>query len=770
MAQLVWNQVLNKNDYISPRINQGVEFTANYEDGTITVNGTSTASSDSYSEYLPFDSYTISLTVVKDHKYLFLSHNYFTNSLFRWIIGGTGDSVFDYEEVYTRGTIKTGLASKTGTSYMILRVGGGITVSNQVTKPMLIDLTTMFGSGNEPATVDEFLSMFPNPPYFYGTNGASPVVNSACSKIYMNKSIEWNQMVNYSSLPKTKANCGITFTNNGDGTFTVNGTASGEAQYYIITSAGIVGHKYFLCGCPSGGSSTTYSITSGIRLSNVWKDGFSDLGSGGKFSRALSTGEDFYVHLTIKKGYTVDNLVFKPQLFDLTQMFGAGNEPSTVAEFWSYFENKVYPYNAGETQKLFKTARRVKMYTGKQITWNQLFDKSQFSTTKSEYGMNFTNNGDGTWTVVGTKNITQGDNFYLTTVQLTSGHKYFLTGKLPSNKDYKMELLQSPTQYDAWREGGIFTCTVSGEFKAYMDIYETNVEVVFKPQLFDLTQMFGAGNEPSTPAEFWSYFENKVYDYDSGTTKPLFRISRKNSWCIRKSETPQKGDLLLLDGSTSIDHGNSCRVIKINGSIAEVITNWASGFSSTFGNSLVYAGSSLDTYCNETVYNSLSSNIKNAIIEKTFRQDSWIKTYEADLNQPYYVGISSYNGSNETYKLKSSSSTFGDSITRKCYVLSVQDVLDYLGATTDMTESNTTITAANISKIFDRPEEITYLSSKMTFTDGTDSFDATTIINSNDNSIDIDEGDPSSDSLYVYCAFQIDLSKVKWVTVEEEEE
>ena len=140
--------------------------------------------------------------------------------------------------------------------------------------------------------------------------------------------------------------------------------------------------------------------------------------------------------------------------------------------------------------------------------------------------------------------------------------------------------------------------------------------------------------------------------------------------------------------------------MKIDNSIAEVITLGDTGFSSTFGNSLVYAGSSLDTYCNETVYNSLSSNIKNAIIEKTFRQDSWIKTYEVDLNQPYYVGISSYNGSNETYKLKLSSSTFGDSITRKCYVLSVQDVLDYFGATTDMTESNTTITTANISKIF----------------------------------------------------------------------
>ena len=36
------------------------------------------------------------------------------------------------------------------------------------------------------------------------------------------------------------------------------------------------------------------------------------------------------------------------QLFDLTQMFGAGNEPSTVEEFNAIFPEEYYPYNAGE--------------------------------------------------------------------------------------------------------------------------------------------------------------------------------------------------------------------------------------------------------------------------------------------------------------------------------------------------------------------------------------------------------------------------------------
>lgn len=38
----------------------------------------------------------------------------------------------------------------------------------------------------------------------------------------------------------------------------------------------------------------------------------------------------------------------KPQLFDLTQMFGEGNEPATVEEFEAMFPNEYYEYNVGE--------------------------------------------------------------------------------------------------------------------------------------------------------------------------------------------------------------------------------------------------------------------------------------------------------------------------------------------------------------------------------------------------------------------------------------
>lgn len=50
------------------------------------------------------------------------------------------------------------------------------------------------------------------------------------------------------------------------------------------------------------------------------------------------------------------------QIFDLTKMFAAGNEPTTPAEFWQYFDNKYYPYNAGEIQPLYLQSRKAVTY------------------------------------------------------------------------------------------------------------------------------------------------------------------------------------------------------------------------------------------------------------------------------------------------------------------------------------------------------------------------------------------------------------------------
>ena len=50
----------------------------------------------------------------------------------------------------------------------------------------------------------------------------------------------------------------------------------------------------------------------------------------------------------VKDKVTVDNVTMRMNIFDLTQMFGVGNEPSTPEEFEAMFPADYYPYNAGE--------------------------------------------------------------------------------------------------------------------------------------------------------------------------------------------------------------------------------------------------------------------------------------------------------------------------------------------------------------------------------------------------------------------------------------
>lgn len=55
------------------------------------------------------------------------------------------------------------------------------------------------------------------------------------------------------------------------------------------------------------------------------------------------------VYLRLRgNGNTYDNVSARPEIFNLTKMFGAGNEPSTVEEFEKIFPADYYPYNAGE--------------------------------------------------------------------------------------------------------------------------------------------------------------------------------------------------------------------------------------------------------------------------------------------------------------------------------------------------------------------------------------------------------------------------------------
>ena len=122
----------------------------------------------------------------------------------------------------------------------------------------------------------------------------------------------------------SRTNNGITFTDNGDGTVTANGTATADASYNISQRYGVSGGSfslkngnYLLSGCESG-SNTTFFLQTGVTKNGV----FSLLNKNYDGDTAITVdGDDnsndsanIAVQIVIRSGQTLTNKVFKPMI------------------------------------------------------------------------------------------------------------------------------------------------------------------------------------------------------------------------------------------------------------------------------------------------------------------------------------------------------------------------------------------------------------------------------------------------------------------------
>lgn len=153
------------------------------------------------------------------------------------------------------------------------------------------------------------------------------------------------QLLDKSKYPATQTTNGITFTNNEDGTITVNGTATSTAFFLLFkySDSLMPEHKYLLFGSPNDASDNAY-IQCYDDTNFEW---LRDKGGGGIAifpKQVVNPSGATHIRIRIASGYTANNLTFKPQLFDLTEMYGAGNEPTTVEQFRQDFPEEMYDY------------------------------------------------------------------------------------------------------------------------------------------------------------------------------------------------------------------------------------------------------------------------------------------------------------------------------------------------------------------------------------------------------------------------------------------
>ena len=149
---------------------------------------------------------------------------------------------------------------------------------------------------------------------------------------------------------------GVTFTSNGDGSITVNGTPTGE--YYSVGTIALniesikPNHKYVVYDVNKD------PIISELIIAN-YQGGYIYKGIGNIFTFPEHDYTQFVFEIRVNLNQTANNIVVRPQLFDLTEMYGIGNEPTTIEQFRQDFPNEMYEYSP----VCWKKFRRLKYVT-----------------------------------------------------------------------------------------------------------------------------------------------------------------------------------------------------------------------------------------------------------------------------------------------------------------------------------------------------------------------------------------------------------------------
>lgn len=197
----------------------------------------------------------------------------------------------------------------------------------------------------------------------------------------------------------------------------------------------------------------------------------------------------------------------------------------------------------------------VKKIGGRTIVWNQLVTKQ--AELEHNYGLDFAWLDNGKIEISGTSTYTDEDpNVYtiLKSIEVIGNHKYLfkLTG---TDRFYILGYGVGDSTPQAQKlifnalDSGIESITICG-IKEKIES-GTVIDDIVCPQIYDLTQMFGTGNEPSTPEEFEAMFPADYYPYNEGAlmSAPVNEVMEqgKNYFDFSK---------LVSDGVNVMDYDN----------------------------------------------------------------------------------------------------------------------------------------------------------------------------------------------------------------------
>lgn len=411
----------------------------------------------------------------------------------------------------------------------------------------------------------------------------------------------WN-LLNKWQYSSTQTINGVVITNNNDGSYTFDGTATDNSYF-----------NYYVLGKDLRGGVVDGSISNGYYAKDVTYD--------------YNNGIAYYY---FSKDTIFNNTLIIPQLYDLTLMYGSGNEPTSVDQFYQdYPMLKIAPLGFLNLKNLEigeKNIKRLKYKTAdgfvdlgiipsgggylldsynnlseelltdtvekdnveyyipdktnsllNKVEGNtkkvvQLLDKSKYGTAWNHDGINWTPYREyGVIHCVGKNTGTQYNAFHLSDSWdmndiVFDDHKYILlTGLKQTYPSFEAGWFcgysdeDGTTGYEWYNSTGIdqtnlnvFTIKKHNYTWKRIELRvsygnEDTLDVWWTPQLFDLTAMYGRGNEPTTLEQFkqdYPDFFGNVYKGVFPTIISQLSVSNENILNLKDAFGEKSSSLL----------------------------------------------------------------------------------------------------------------------------------------------------------------------------------------------------------------------------------
>lgn len=197
----------------------------------------------------------------------------------------------------------------------------------------------------------------------------------------------------------------------------------------------------------------------------------------------------------------------------------------------------------------------IKRIKGNTIVWKQLLNISD------PLNISFSENTDVYYQVLGRQDQS---------IRIIKGRKYLGTGYVETNIKTRLSFGISTSM----SEGQIITSFGTGYYERIFEaasdrtsdkLYINNYSgqkgflqgdyISCTLNLFDLTQMFGAGNEPTTVEEFKALFPNNYYDYNAGE---LVSMTSNGLFANGFNQLENEWEIGGIDGNGAFNNNTTC--------------------------------------------------------------------------------------------------------------------------------------------------------------------------------------------------------------------